>query len=240
MLFGDHKTTTKQTIGAKSSGKVNLKTENTNLVAAILGTLVLARHSQAIKAKPGQKDSARRLTELGMKQAEGLAHEVGNIDFGLVVSSPLQRAMYTTELATCYAPVPLKELGVDADDEKDPINIMFNQLGYAPLSAYFEHELAEHLKNWACTAAAAVLEVAESKAAEVGRPINMFVGGHAVSQNALLWAIAELIGEDANTSIITNMALNTQLGEAHAFIVDFAAMDGTLPTCSVIKPTVRA
>ena len=150
--------------------------------------------------------------------------------------------MYTTELATCYAPTPLKELGV-SDDDTDPINIMFAKLAYAPLSAYFEHELAEHLKNWARSAAAAVLEAAESKIAEVKRPINVFVGGHAVCQNALLWAIVELIDEDANTSILTNMALKTQLGEANAFLVEFAATDGgpsQLPMCKLIQPTVPA
>ena len=213
-----------------------MKTTNGSItVAEIISTLVLARHGNTNKATAGQKDADRTLTQLGLEQATKLAEVVGDIDFSLVVSSPLKRAMYTTELATCYAPMPVAELGC-TDDPNDPINIMFGKLGYALLGAYFEHELGEHLKVWARSAANSVLEHAKVQSGRDGKPINVFAGGHAVCQNALLWALAEKMENATDRKQLTKIAMNTALGEAHAFIVDFS--NNTEQRCTVIQTTV--
>ena len=210
--------------------------QSKDAVATVVAKLVLARHGKATSAQPGQRDATRQLTELGQKQAAALSLELGEGNwFDVVVSSPLDRAMETTKLATLQTVTPVQELGVN-DNADDPINIMFGKLGYAPLSAYFQHELSPALKEWARAAIIRVLELAEREAVELGRPVQVFIGGHAVCTNALIWALCELIDDDEMCGQMKNIALEAQLGEAHAVVIDFSG--NTPPQCTLVKPVV--
>src|SRR3989344_7672076 len=95
---------------------------------------------------------------------------------------------------------------------------MFNapDMGYVPLAKYFEHPLGEHLKTWGRTALEAVVTSISMKPGQ-----KVLVGGHAVLQNALLWAIAEACREAGaqGTNYVEEMALQVGLGDAEAFHV---------------------
>ena len=184
-------------------------------IAALITTLVLARHGKAPKTSPDQRDEDRVLNELGTTQANKLAAKIGHIQFDRVLSSPLKRAVDTTEIATgqkCTVTI-IPELTCPTDGVH-PIDKMFNELGYKPMSDYFAHPLGGHLKVWGRVALEKVLDALGDKPNQ-----TVLVGGHAVLQNALGWAFcAELVEADvAIAPDAMDCVLATSLGECEAF-----------------------
>lgn len=202
-------------------------------IIALIITLVLARHGKAPKISPTQKDEDRTLNELGFEQAKKLAAKIGDTEFDSVLCSPLLRAHETIMIAvnsrTKIKTVP--ELTCPTDGVH-PIDRMFNQLGYKPLSDYFAHELGDHLKTWGRTALEKVLDALGEKPSQ-----TVLVGGHAILQNALGWAICEALTEaKADAEKARAMVLTVSLGEGEAFKLTppIAPSEGEA-TCEHIK-----
>jgi hypothetical protein len=123
---------------------------------------------------------------------------------------------------------------------EDPIQIMWAELGNTPLARYFEHRLGNSLKVWAQIALGDLMDGIETINDKVG---TVLVGGHAILQNALLWAIAKAVAKEccwASTGINTaeQMALEAILGEGEAFVLKFACHEAGVTTCEHIRPTV--
>lgn len=71
--------------------------------------LYIVRHGQTIwnteKRMQGRKNSS--LTEKGIRQANALAEKIKNIDFNVIYSSPLGRAMRTAEILRAQKNIPI-------------------------------------------------------------------------------------------------------------------------------------
>lgn len=78
-----------------------VRTEQTTAVKAPEGQLVLVRHGETEWSRTGQHTGVTDLplTPAGEEAARGLADAMKDFDFSLVLSSPLQRARRTAELA---------------------------------------------------------------------------------------------------------------------------------------------
>ncbi|SES01715.1 probable phosphoglycerate mutase [Pedococcus cremeus] len=78
-----------------------VQTEQTTTVKAPEGRLVLVRHGETEWSRTGQHTGVTDLplTPAGEEAARGLAGPLKEFDFALVLSSPLQRARRTAELA---------------------------------------------------------------------------------------------------------------------------------------------
>jgi probable phosphoglycerate mutase len=85
--------------GQEVTGQV--QTEQTRAVKAPEGRLVLVRHGETEWSRTGQHTGVTDLplTPAGEEAARGLAGAMKEFDFSLVLSSPLQRARRTSELA---------------------------------------------------------------------------------------------------------------------------------------------
>jgi probable phosphoglycerate mutase len=85
--------------GQEVTGQV--QTEQTRTVKAPEGRLVLVRHGETEWSRTGQHTGVTDLplTPAGEEAARGLAGAMKDFDFSLVLSSPLQRARRTAELA---------------------------------------------------------------------------------------------------------------------------------------------
>ncbi len=206
-------------------------------ILALVKTIVLARHGKAPKTFPDQRDEARILNDLGVTQAKKLGEKIADLTFDAVVSSPLTRACETLKIATegKYQIVLFSELTCPTDGVH-PIDIMFNELGYATLYDYFAHELGDHLKAWGRTALDAILNHLGNKPDQV-----VLVGGHAVLQNALGWAFCEALHRDTSVAgdVATEFILETSLGECEGFFLKPCVMlaegdDGEV-ICEYIK-----
>lgn len=207
--------------------ELNLDAHGTNTIELmrLFEILILARHGNAEKL-PGGKDADRQLSEKGKQQAEKLGAALEGYHFDVIVSSPLTRASDTAMIATGRPGefreiVHLNELAPDTDDKNCPLNIMFEKLMYSPLAKYYEHELADHLKTWGRVALQAIVDHIRSLGLK--DRARVFVGGHAVCQNAVAWALAEILERDGVVSHgeLTCLAMDTMLGEAQAIEVNF-------------------
>lgn len=204
---------------------------------ALITTLILVRHGKAPKTSPEQRDWDRALSEIGTEQSKKLGVKIAGIKFDHVVCSPLPRAVQTIEIATDYR-YTITIIGSLAcpTDGVHPIDRMFNQLGYKPLSDYFAHELGDHLKIWGRTALERVLDALGEKPNQI-----VLVGGHAVLQNALGWALCEAVHKDTSIAgdVATEFILETSLGECEAFFlkprVTLCSGDGGEVFCEHIK-----
>lgn len=176
-------------------------------IIASIAVIYLARHGKAGAAAAGRPDSERQLNETGTRQAHGLRQSIERLSpdgFDIIGSSPLDRAMKTTEIVTGILPTPFPAFGV-SDDKGDPLNVMFAELAYAPLYAnspdkpsYLAHTLAQHLHDWAENAVESLVVAAEEHKRQTGQRANMFVGGHAVMQPMVALKLAEALGGGAD------------------------------------------
>lgn len=179
---------------------------------SLVKTIVLVRHAKAPKMFPDQKDEDRMVNQTGHDQAKALGLVLKMFEFDIVLSSPLKRVQQTISIATDgrYLVTEVPEL--NCPPKSSPVDIMFAELGYEPMSRYFEHPLGEHLKDYGRNAFAAVMRhLPESP------PLAVLVGGHAVLQNALGWAICEALESRFSVREPLEMVLNTSLGDGEAF-----------------------
>lgn len=206
-------------------------------------TITLVRHAKAPKTSPDQKDEDRVLNQVGLEQAARLGVKLRGMGMNsnAVLSSPLIRAVETLRIATgnqkAITTVPALTCATGPDS---PIDIMFNELGYVPMTKYFEHPLGEHLKEWGRTALEAVIGALEPKPNQ-----EVLVGGHAVLQNALLWAIFETLQDIQQegtgdfrvdgAECAEKMALEINLGDAEAFKFTRACHEAGMCSCEHIK-----
>lgn len=207
-------------------------------LTSVISTITMARHGKAPSVL-GKPDSERVLGELGLQQAGALKAKLKDHPVDLVVSSPLVRAVDTISIATGKPKtdiILLAALGC-SDDPADPLNIMYNELGYVPLitddlekPGYFQHELTHNLKDYGHMALKSVIAVSEEASRRLGgRPIHVIIGGHAVCQNALAWALCEQLEQDGPAA---QLVTRTSLGEAEAFRFD---LTGAEIACEHIK-----
>jgi hypothetical protein len=199
-----------------------MKTELTaQELLGLFSLLFLGRHGNAPTVQ-GVPDRVKPLSDKGRAQAASVAEQIATICYDAVFSSPLHRANETAKLVTGWKEVtPLSTLEI-SEDATDPLNIMFNSkgLGYAPLSKYFEHPLAEDLKNWAFKALEQIVEESR-KLHPTG--MQVLVGGHAVCQPAIGWALAQVLkGDNVKGALELEDAMMTiDLGEAEVITIRF-------------------
>ena len=206
------------------------------LIDHAIVSVTAARHGKAAKVNPTDTDAQRQLNELGLKQAASLYRSLKGLPIDVVVSSPLPRAMGTAQIATGRAPTPVEALGVDPNPEL-PVNIMFEALMYSPLigeKAYFNHELAEHLKNWGRTALKELIAIAVQLREETGKPVHMMAFGHAVCSNILIWAIYEALGQEEK---VPKSVTHVNLDEACALRLEIN--DGVLGITTITPAPVQ-
>jgi hypothetical protein len=117
---------------------------------------------------------------------------------------------------------------------------MWAELGNVPLAEYFKHRLGDELKKWAEKALIGLLREIETLCPDYTGQHSVLVGGHALLQNALLWAIAEEIAQEAATGAesVERMALEDILGEGEAFVLTFPNHEGGVTTCEHLRPTI--
>ena len=177
-------------------------------------SLFLLRHTKAVKVNSTDRDDDRQLNELGIAQAQKLAAKIDIVDFDTVLSSPLIRVHQTLKIAIGgdYEVQSLPELTC-ATGDGNPIDVMFNELGYSPMTKYLEHPLGEHLKVWGETALESVLKWLPDER----RQQTVMVGGHAVLQNALGLAFCQVLEGFGNCEETKAYILNTPLGEGEVF-----------------------
>ena len=79
--------------------------------------IVLIRHGQTEWSRSGRHTSTTDipLTPVGEREAKSLAAALAGRSFGLVLSSPRQRARHTAELAGLFRPADLAEPHLDLD-----------------------------------------------------------------------------------------------------------------------------
>lgn len=206
----------------------------------VASVLVLARHGKAVAAE-GRPDAERELTGLGARQANALGVTLRRFGINVVLSSPIKRVMDTMALTSTaisrglssYNIAPVPELTC-SDDPTDSIQIMWAKLGNVPLNQYFAHKLGEHLKIWGRTALNAVIRELENG----GPKQKVLIGGHTLLQNALLWAIGEMLEESEVFGYLAVQTIAHQniLGEGEAFVVRFD--DDGRADCEYIRPTL--
>jgi hypothetical protein len=204
---------------------------------ALLHLMTLARHGKAPSVQ-GVADGERRLSDLGERQALELKkYHASHFAYDIAMSSPLVRAVETSQIALesqsrTGGILAVEILGVSSAP-KEPLNIMFAKLGYSPLKDYFAHELGDHLKVWAHEALAEILKVA------TGRGNRIFVGGHAVCQPAIVWAISEVLAtkpEYQGTFVMSETSLQANLGEAEALTVILTPAGASIiEFCNTVK-----
>lgn len=208
---------------------------NTPLLNQLVSVLILARHGKAVAAD-GKPDAERELNELGIRQAKALGLCIQNCGINAVLSSPLKRVMNTVRIATNGSGLsirPITELTC-SDDPRDPLMVMWLELGNVPITRYFAHDLGKHLKDWGRTALSAIIRELQNG----GSGQKVLIGGHALLQNALLWAISEDLFYNMRTNwrILEEMA-RTPLNEGEAFSVEFSG-DRVWDT-QILQPMAR-
>ncbi len=202
----------------------------------LVSVLILARHGKAVAAE-GRPDAERKLNELGIAQANALGFSVQKLEIDIVLSSPLKRVVSTMRTATNDTiPIhPVAELTC-SDDPIDPIQIMWGKLGNVPISRYFAEAAGEYLKVWGQTALGAIIRELQNG----GHDQKVLVGGHAVLQNALLWAISQSVSEDcwaaAGMDEVNEIACQNLLGEGEAFVLRFPSHEAGVTTCEHLRP----
>jgi len=110
------------------------------------------RHAHTNKAPQDsgyQGDLARTLSEPGRAQAAARRRSLGNPTYHRIGSSPLLRARETALLVGGVSNADrltlIDEIGVEdpaTGGDAQAIDVLFNQLGYAPLKAYHEADSA--------------------------------------------------------------------------------------------------
>lgn len=197
-------------------------------ILSLFSNIYAGRHGNAPKVE-GVADNDRQLGEKGLAQAADAAKRFEPMFVDLVFASALPRAQQTASIVT-GAPrdkIIILESYTIGEDPKDPLNVMFSELVYSPLSEYFKHELAEHLKEYGRRLLAELVEKTEAAGLEKA---SVFVGGHAVTHPALVWAIGEVL---ANEGVpfgeqLKEAMLEINLGEAQIVAVSFVDNDATV------------
>lgn len=187
-------------------------------------SLDLARHGNSVKNTNGQPDAERMLSSQGIIQAHLISAQLVTA-YDLVASSGVLRAETTTQIMTGYNyPTVIKAMTLCAEDMEDPLNVMFMDLGYASLKTYFNHKLGERLKQWSFTALAAIMQ--ETRVVAPLGCADVFVGGHAVCQPGIAWAIGTILREESvpggNDLEEAMIELSPGLGEAEVIRLKFS------------------
>jgi broad specificity phosphatase PhoE len=198
----------------------------------LISVIVLARHGNAPKVE-GVPDSKKPLSAKGQAQAVSLGQKLPT-SFHAVYSSPFTRAVLTAEFALGERNriVEMPILAPTSDD----MNTMFTDLMYSSLAKYFAHELGHTLHAWAKEALNELVEQWRQVHAEMGGRVTILVTGHAVCQNAIAHAIAELLGVDHPLyASLMELSLQTVLGEAEAISISLDEM-----TCELLQPAEAA
>jgi hypothetical protein len=137
----------------------------------------------------------------------------------------------TTRIATGGMAIRLVQELTCTDNALDPIQIMWAKLGNTPISRYFAEAAGEYLKTWGRTALGAIIR--ELQNGRHGQKV--LICGHAVLQNALLWAVGEML---ETSGVFGHLAIQTlaevTLGEGEAFVVRFD--DDGRADCDYLRP----
>lgn len=138
-------------------------------------TITFLRHGKADKA---ESDFDRVLGESGMAQAALRREQLGFPEFDAVFASPAPRAIATAAIVSGKPESAI--FSIDPmyphphTDDGAVIDRAFNELGYAPLSAYLVHKDGEAVRRHGSdTWAALQEEIGDAKG-------NFLVVGHAV------------------------------------------------------------
>lgn len=99
--------------------------------------IYLVRHGEVLHNRLKQYNNQNEdLTELGIKQAEELCEKIKNIDYDIVISSPLVRAKHTADIIN----IKNKELIVDDRlEERNPGNLSGQSLCVTNRDEYWNY-----------------------------------------------------------------------------------------------------
>ncbi len=205
---------------------------------------MFGRHGSALKATPGQEDHARELSPKGEAQVASIAQQLAGEKFDVVVASRAERARRTAHIATCCC-CDLEDIGtieafVISEDSKEPLNVMFAQLVYAPISEYHKHELAEYLHDMGSAAVGQIVE--HTAAVKTSTSMRVFVGGHAVFHPQTVYALASILENDVcEATRLKNFARNLNLGEAEVIVIELKFVNMMhVVSWRIIKPGAPA
>jgi broad specificity phosphatase PhoE len=164
---------------------------------------VYIRHGKSLKA---EDDKSRILAPEGEVQARQRRIKLGNPKFDLVMASPVTRAITTAQLTADDSEVfSVRALYTPDDRDGKLLDILFEKLGYAPLSEY-EKEDGGALNRVADAAIAAIYSAIKSFRAQ-----HVLVVGHAVFLNAIACRLNRRGGEVLHETV---------LGECEGFVDD--------------------
>lgn len=174
------------------------------------------RHGKAAKTKNGQHEMERPLTEEGARQCARLDLAIGQVRFGLVLSSPADRAITTAYLVTTAERDHIRVLRELYTDPRDgglsaEFDRLFNlpHLGYAPVQKYLNEPGGDAVMQWAQEAWGACSHAIQ----DAGDPDVVAIFGHAVCQPAIA-----MIQCGGKRDLVERIA-NINLGECGGFIV---------------------
>lgn len=174
------------------------------------------RHGKAGAAAQGQKDVDRELNEVGIGQAIARGKKMNGTKFGLVISSPAPRAGKTAAIVTSKSKDEIVFVDVlypppDDGDVGTRLDVLFNKLGYKPVSDYLKEADGKVVTQWSEQAHAECQEVIE----RAGYPDVVGIFGHAVCSQAL--AIQDCIDYPEFVQQIADI----NLGECDMILVTF-------------------
>lgn len=188
-------------------------------------SITVLRHANALvsQGEGNSTDQARPLSPQGYDQALARRQAFGEMEFHLVISSPVLRAVQTAQRVGDDQPIIIENLSPYQGEVADSL---FAKLGYVSLSAYRKEDGGAFDR----VAAQAWCNIRESLKVAMGAAcvtdiddFNILVVGHAVTANALGCAILgsrkEFItpGEAAAQDRLSELVL----GEACGFTIVF-------------------
>ena len=193
-------------------------------ILAAFNQLRLGGHGNAVETMPGQLDVNRPLSMEGIRQARAIGKEQEGEHFDLVATSPAIRAQETAKFAAgrVYNVGTIESLGINVEDQTNPLTIMFNELNYASLGTYFAHQFGDELKAWAMRVLTEIVEMAER--AKPSGHAKVFIVGHAVCHPAIAWTIGDIFKEGVSSGsafLLRKHMLDMHLGEAEVISLVF-------------------
>lgn len=198
-------------------------------------SITVLRHANPLvsQGEGNSADQARPLSPQGYDQVLARRQAFGEIEFHLVMSSPVLRAVQTAQRVSDDQPIIIKSLSPYQGEVADNL---FTKLGYSPLSVYRKEDggVFDQVATQAWCDIRESLKVAMEAACVTDiDDFNVLVVSHAVAANALGCAILggrkELITPEEAAA--QDRLSELVLGEACGFTIVFD--DGELITLEI-------
>lgn len=164
------------------------------------------RHGNVGHAK---NDIGRALTDLGEQQAAQTGAKLAGVNFDIVFSSPARRSR---ETANIIAPgngiIEISELYPTSKD----LEIMFKELGYAPLRDYLNHKLGKAVWDIGHDAQDRITDAIINMGAHHAENPNILIVSHAITANIVALFFSPRKEDE--------VCMDSNLGEADVLKID--------------------